>query len=562
MARSSLKRFLAELKRRKVYHVAVVYLVVGLAVAQGAEWAFSLMDLPVVASRVVAVVVALGFPIALVLAWAYELRPEEVVTDISTASDDPPFDREEGQQSIVVLPFDNFSPDPGDAYLGDGLTEEITTDLSSLGTLRVISRSSASVFKDRGEEVRVIGRELGVSYVLEGSVRKAGDALRITAQLIDSRTDEHLWAERYGGTMEDVFAMQEEVSRAIVDALRIELTRDEDRRLGEHPIENVQAYEYYLRAREESWRFTEEALDRAVEHLERAREIIGENALVLSGLAYVHSQYLNVGIGSDEAVELAERYARRALELDPGSAQAHLVLGFLFEAVWRDPERATRHLQRSLRERPDDSHALLWLAVACSLIGDYPRMRRAAERAVEVDPLTPMLQVLRGFVPMMEGSFEDAVDHFAEWYRTVPGNPAAMMFYALVLAWSGRPEESRRLLCDELPPDPESSFGRFALVLRHALEGSEENVASLVSGSFRENMIRDTQFAIFTASAHGLAGMKREALDWVETAVEGGFTNYPWLADHDPFLSKYRGDPRFETILRKVESRWRKAVQG
>lgn len=560
-----LRSLVSELRRRKVWQVGGMYLVVAAGVIGLASDVVPAVELPEATVRLVTVLALLGFPVALVLGWTYDLTwggVERTETssgeqsDTSSAVSAEPLPAGTAARSIVVLPFDNLSPDADDAYLSDGITEEITTDLSALGSLRVISRSSASVFKDRGDDVRGIGRKLGVRYVLEGSVRKAGDSLRVTAQLIDARTDDHLWAERYSGTMEDVFAMQEEVARSIVGALQIQLTPEEDRQLGERPIEDLRAYEYYLRAREESWRFAGEALDRAVQHLERALQIVGENPVLLSGLAYVHSQYVNAGIRGDEAADLAEQYARRALELDPASPQAHLVLGFLYQAVWRDPERSARHLEQSLRVRPDDSHALLWLAVAYSLIGDYPSMKAAAEGALEVDPLTPMLQVMRGFVPMMEGRFEDAVADFAEWYRRVPDNPAAIMFYGLVLVWSGRREEARLHLSDELPSDPNSSFGRFALLLRYALDGREESVSSLLSGSFRENMVRDTQFAIFTASAHALAGMKSGALEWTETAVEGGFTNYPWLAEYDPCLSEYREDPRFESILSTVQARW------
>ena len=168
---SRLSSFLAELKRRKVYHVAVVYVLVGLAVAQGADWAFDLIELPNMASQLVAILIVLGFPIALVLAWAYEVRPEEPrVAEEAPASVIASSESE--RKSIVVLPFDNMSPDPGDAYFADGLTEEIITNLSYLRSLRVISRSSAMALKGTHKDLRTIGRELEVQYVLEGSVRK------------------------------------------------------------------------------------------------------------------------------------------------------------------------------------------------------------------------------------------------------------------------------------------------------------------------------------------------------------------------------------------------------
>ena len=302
---SRLSSFLAEMKRRKVYHVAVTYVVVaagtiGLANdALGQIWE----RLPLV----VLVLFLIGFPIALVLAWAYEVRPEE------------PRKAEEGiagagessivgdRKSIVVLPFDNMSPDPGDAYFADGLTEEIISTLSHLRSLRVISRSSAMVFKGTQKDVRTIGRELGVQYVLEGSVRKAGDDLRITAQLIDAAADEHLWAEKYDGVLEDVFGMQESVSRSIVEAMELQLLPKVERQLSERPIDNVQAYDWYLRARYAIESFTEEGFDLALQYLQNGLSIIGENALLNAGIGYTHWNRANQFIGGEDEVDKAIR---------------------------------------------------------------------------------------------------------------------------------------------------------------------------------------------------------------------------------------------------------------
>jgi len=158
-------------------------------------------------------------------------------------------------KSIAVLPFTNLSMDPENEYFADGLTDEVTAVLSKVRTLRVISRTSSATFKGRTGDVKAIARALGVRYLLEGSVRRAGSRLRITAQLIDATTDDHLWADNYDGTVEDVFAIQERLARVIVDALELQLSADEDRRLAERPIANLPAYECYLRARQEGWRW-------------------------------------------------------------------------------------------------------------------------------------------------------------------------------------------------------------------------------------------------------------------------------------------------------------------
>ncbi|UCG88187.1 MAG: protein kinase, partial [Gemmatimonadota bacterium] len=224
---------------------------------------------------------------------------------------------EEEKKSIVVLPFDNMSPDPGDAYFSDGLTEEIITHLSHINSLRVISRNSAMVLKGSHKDTRTIAAELDVQYVLEGSVRKAGDQLRITVQLIDAASDAHLWAESYDGVLEDVFGMQEQVARSIVDALQLELHPGEEERLAERPIEDLGAYECYLRARNEIDAFTVDGTRRAIQHLEYALDIVGGNVPLFTGMAYAHFQRANLGIAQDEAIALAEEYVAKALALDP-----------------------------------------------------------------------------------------------------------------------------------------------------------------------------------------------------------------------------------------------------
>ena len=192
--------------------------------------------------------------------------------------------------SIAVLPFANLSVDPDNAYFADGLTEEVIADLSRLRALHVISRTSSMAFKDTKKDVRVIARELGVRYVLQGSVRRAEKQLRISAQLIDAIRDDHLWAESYDGTLEDVFAIQERLARLIVAALELRLTPDEERRLAERPIGNVHAYECYLRARHEAWRWRPDAIAHAIQLLRNGLAIVGDNARLYAALGHAFLQ--------------------------------------------------------------------------------------------------------------------------------------------------------------------------------------------------------------------------------------------------------------------------------
>ena len=202
------------------------------------------------------------------------------------------------EKSIVVLPFANISPEEGQEYFCDGMTEEIITDLSHVRELLVISRSSAMTFKGTKKTIPEIARAVNVRYVLEGSVRKAGKDLRITAQLIDATTDAHIWAEKYSGSLEDVFAIQEKVSRSIAEALKLRLTPDEERQLRSRPIPDVRVYDAYLRAYYEVWKFTPEGFDRAVRLLDQILEQAGEFALIHAGFGWFQALAYDFGIQS------------------------------------------------------------------------------------------------------------------------------------------------------------------------------------------------------------------------------------------------------------------------
>ena len=237
--------------------------------------------------------------------------------------------RYRSETSIAVLPFTNLSSDPENEYFSDGLIEEIITDLAGVKALRVISRASALQLKGTTKGVREIGRTLGVRYVLTGSARKAGSALRITAQLIDAARDEQLWAEKYSGTMDDVFDVQERVSRAIVSALRLTLSTSEDIRLAERPIKNSQAFELYLRAQVLVRRYGA-SMDQVNALLQRAIEIEGSTPPLRALRAYLWVTQLRAGLSTDPAhLARAEAEARALVELAPNAAYGYSLLGFI-----------------------------------------------------------------------------------------------------------------------------------------------------------------------------------------------------------------------------------------
>ena len=555
--------FLRKQRRRKVSQVAAVYVVVGFGVAQGAQYLFEIAGLPLAAARAVAILLILGLPVTLVVAWAREVTPEEEPRDDEGRPQTKPpatgHERpSEWRNSIVVLPFDNISPDPSDAYFADGLTEEITASLCGVRDLRVTSRTSATVLKKAAKNTRTIGAELGVAYVLEGSVRKAGDALRVTAQLIRTDTDEHLWAERYDGALSDVFGMQEEVARSIVKTLELHLRPEEDRRLAVRPMDDVLAYESYLKAREATLKWTPEALEYALKHLKEAYARVGENAVVLAGIGYVYSQISNMGTSDGDYVALAEEHARRALTLDPENPEAHMVLGYLYLEGLGDIDRGLLHLERSLDVKPDDPHTLLWWTLGLSLVGRNEEMEEAARRLVKVDPLNTLWPTIIGLARQMQGDLQGGLREMEVCYRSSPEGSSESFFYAHALATVGREGEALAILRNEFGPDTQGQFAPVARMLRAALEDDPEGMVAALTPEFRAKLDRDIGIGVYTTGIHALAGHRDATYEGLRHMVGRGFRNYPWLT-HDPWISSYRDDPAFQSLFEEVREAWERS---
>jgi TolB-like protein len=460
------------------------------------------------------------------------------------------------EKSIVVLPFDDLSPDKDNEYFSDGLTEEIISDLSMIQNLLVISRSSAMTYKGTKKKIKEIGQELNVQYALEGSVRKAGNNLRITAQLIDAINDTHLWAEKYNGTLEDVFDIQEKVSRSIVDALTLKLSPEEDQKLAKRPIKNIQAYEYYIKARQGIYTFSKDGLDRAVRYLQNGLEITGENAVLYAGMGYVYSQYVNIGLEHEEYINKAEEYASKALALDSGSLEAHFVLGFLNLFFYGNPKKSIHYLKQALGIFPDDPDVLFWLIAGYGINWGKPKeARQLYNRLKQVDPFS--LWTYGGYMlDVMEGQLDLSVDYLTKWFRLEPQNPAVLFFSAQFLAYCNHFKEACALVSKNMQPDMKDAFTKLSLFVKFAIEGDKKRIKELLTVDFVKTAKRDCQTSYFVSGLYALSGMKDEALDWLENAVHKGFINYPFISEHDPFLKNIRSEPRFKKLMERVKREW------
>ena len=460
------------------------------------------------------------------------------------------------EKSIVVLPFAVLGSESRDEFFSDGLTEEIIADLSTIAHLRVICRSSALRYKGGEHDPKKIAADLNVQYVMEGTVRTIGNSLRVTANLINPATGSLLWAEKYSGSIEDIFAIQESLSRRIVEALKLKLSPSESMRLGEKPIQDVRAYEYYLRAKHEILSYSSEGLERALDYLKQGERLIGENVVLLSAMGQVYWQFVNAGISTDpEYLEKAGGCAKRILEIDAESTHGHRLLGLVESAQGRTQE-AVRLLKKSLEGNPNDPDTLSWLCAICSLSGKGYAVASMAQRLIDIDPLTPMWQMVPGIVATLSGEFGRALAPFENALKSDPQNPMLLLAYAQVLALNGRRDEATAKLEELSSVAGENFFSLLGTFYGHALRGNKDAALLSASEEVKSTAAVDMNYAWIMAQGYALIGEIQPALEWLNIAVERGFINFPLLHHLDPFLENVRREPEFARLMESTRQRW------
>jgi TolB-like protein len=456
-------------------------------------------------------------------------------------------------KGLVVLPFANLSPDRENEFFADGLTEEVISDLSGINALRVISRTSAMRFKGTDKDLRTIARELNVRYVLEGSVRRAGSSLRVTAQLVEADTDSHVWAEKYSGSIDDVFAIQEEISRKIVKALQVKLSDTESRAVAERPIDNAAAYECYLRAQHEMLRFTPESLDRAQKLVDHGLALIGENPLLLATRGLVSWYYLNFSIRPEEQyLDEAATFAARALERDSQGFLGIYLRG-LVAAKRGDIEGAVRDMERARELKPGDVANLELMRH--QFTAGHPS-ETVMETAVKIDPLNSLVWTQLSLARFTQDRNAEA-EHAARRGLELAdhGNPAKF-YVAIGLLLVGRRAEGIAVLDEVSSALGDSPYGSISAFLAQALQGGGERAARLVTPLLEQSAHWVEYLALYLADGYALIGRRDDALRWLRGAVQQGFINYPFLT-RDPFLESLRGEAEFQALMQHVERRWR-----
>ncbi|MDX1492977.1 MAG: protein kinase [Longimicrobiales bacterium] len=457
--------------------------------------------------------------------------------------------------AIVVIPFANRSGDPEDEYFSDGLTDEVISDLAGISALRVISRNSAMALKGSAKDTRTLASELGVTHLVTGSVRRAGQALRVTADLVEASTDTPVWSQKFSGTMDDVFGIQEEISRQIVAALEVRLTDNEKREVTERRIDDPVAFDCYLRARQVMYHWTPLAQQQALQLVDQAMAVVGETPLLLATKGQIHWNMVQTGLGPEqEGLESASAFATKALEMDPEHDLAIYLRGLVAGTRGR-PETALPDLHRARQLRPNDGNVLVELTRFSQSAGIQGRSTFLAE-LLRVDPLAPQAQLLAAMGAYYDGPAEAAAAPARRALELAPDPSMLHCVAGLMLAHAGSTEEAGEVLDRVVASRAADPHRHVAAFFGHAIRGERERaaevpIAPLIPLLCNEHLLR------MLADGYALLGRQEDALEVLRYALRYGFVNHPDLAFQSATLDALRGTAAFQELLAQIEPRWR-----
>jgi len=580
--------FFAELKRRNVYKVGIAYIVAGWALSQGIAQVFPVFDIPNWIIRLIVLLIILGLPIALVLAWTFEITPQGIKrTEIADAM--PVATRRKkhvwiyvvvigaaisiglfflgrysagnktaspagiSNKSIAVLPFDNLSRDPDNAYFAEGVQDEILTRLAKVADLKVISRTSTQHFKSAPDNLPQIAKQLGVAHILEGSVQKSGEQVRVNVQLINALTDAHLWGDTYDRKLTDIFAVESEIAKTIAETLQARLTGSEKTLITKTPTVNPEAYELYLKGRFFWNKRTGADLLKSIDYFKQAAEKDQKYALAYAGLADAYVLLPPYGAASpSESFPQAEAAARKALELDDTLAEAHTSLGQVLLFYDLDFAGSTMEFERALSLDPNYATAHHWYGGGGPLLalGQFDRAIKEGKRAVELDPLSLINNADLGWLYFNARRYNEAEAQARKTLEMDSHFYLAHYYLGEVLQLKGQLTEAiaEYKKAAELDDDP---FVLGLLAQAYAKLGQRDEALKML-GQLQELATRRYVTSYSFALVHIALGEKDKAIDWLERAYRDRAGPDIALIKVDPFLDPLRGHPRFEALVQKI----------
>ena len=575
--------FFAELKRRNVYKVAVAYAVVGWLVMQVAATVVPALQLPAVITSAVVVLTLLGFPIALVIAWAFEMTPDgmkrtenvspnEIIPQWSgrkfaamivsiallaaallvfqmlrskSISSAPSAASTVSEKSIAVLPFLNESGDPGDEYFSDGLSEELIAALAQIDDLKVIGRSSSFRFKGKNEESRTIGEKLGVATLLEGTVRKQGERVRIVAELVNAANGIELWTRTFDRELKDIFAVQEEIATAVASSLKVTLLGADERSSTKPATKSTEAHNAYLQGHFYFVRRNLEDYRKAVGFFDEAIRLDPDYAL-----AYAERSEAWTWIGDlsnkkqKEAWATARSDAEKAVGIGPRLSEAHAALGWVrFFVEWKFGE-GLAELKRARQLSPGNPTANDLLARVLVYLGHFQEAEELARQAIELDPLNFLARNNLARILYVEGKLDEAQASARKAADLQPTAASSHRWQVMIAILRGDGETALR----EAQMEPDSTYRRFVLALAHYARGDR----AAADAALTELIAQDRNVAAYQiAQVYAWRGETEKAFEWLQIAFDNHDTGMLSLLI-DPLFRGLHHDARFNSLLVKT----------
>lgn len=570
---SGFGELLEELKRRKVYRAGIAYAIAGLAVLEVADLLLPALPVPEWVYPFLVVVTLAGFPLALVLAWALELTPDGIRTTegrsergkmpaylglavtlavtgfvgwtlLREPTGPSTFAGSDGRIRLAVLPFENMSGTPEDLQFTDGIHEEILNRLANVQAFHVISRTSVMGYREDPKPVPTVADELGVTVVLEGSVRRAGDRMRVTTQLIDAGRDAHLWSDTYDTeyVIDELFDVQSDIALSVARALRTNLGATEQRSIERRPTTSLAAYESFVRGRTQLETWSDEGVENAVAYFGDAIEADPDFALAYAGLAEAYAYGIASGPFSEAEVGEAREAASRALELDEELGAAHTARAILHYYIDRDWEASERRFRRGLQLSPNDPNAHHWLGHLLMTLGRVDESLEVAERGYELDPLSPAMNLQWAYALFYARRYTEAVEQLRRTIALEADYGRYASLTARALARLGRLEEAEAVWERMVEGWGEPSHSETGCFL--ALIGRR----SAAERHLRELRAVEDPSPGALARLEACLGNEERALHALERSVEEG--QHPLDLVVDPWLDTLRDDPRYRTAAR------------
>ena len=575
------RNFFAELKRRNVYKVAVAYAVVAWLLMQVASQIFPFFEIPNWAVRLVVLLLVIGFPIALIIAWAFEVTPEGIKR---TEAADAAGQRSRGGawiyivligaalsvglffvgrytagratprhgeaatavpgKSIAVLPLLNESGDPRDEYFSDGLSEELIAALAQINGLKVIGRSSSFRFKDRHEEPKAIGEKLGVSTLLEGTVRKQDDRVRIVAELINAADGIELWTRTFDRELKDIFAVQEEIARAVAESLKVTLLGSQDRPAQRGAPSNVEAHNAYLQGHFLFLRRNLEDYRKAVGYFDQAIRLDPDYALAYAERSEAWTFIGDLTGQREPAWSKARSDAERAVAIAPALAEARAALGWVrFFVDWKFAEGLS-DLKRAKELSPSNPTANDLLARVILYLGRLDEAERQARHAVELDPLSVIAQGNLARVLLFAGKLDEADAAARKAAELQPTSASSHRWQVVAAVLRGDRETALR----EAQLEPDEGYRRFELALAQQIQGDRQAADAALADLIANGR---NQLAYQIAEIYAVRGETDKAFEWLQISLDNHDTGLLSLLI-DPLIRGLRGDPRYKSMLEKI----------